>query len=215
MEKLLEKYNKECSVTSKLANNIWKAGNIILFITVLLCIVFKGILIAAVTLIISFIFLNILCEFINIRHIKKILRIRKVTLITNNRKRKKTAYQELDKFQKDWITNYCKKNKLNTINKLKILREELIQRREGRTIKYLNPVIVGSLLIAVWEECVDAAVKQVGLVYAILPLILSSIFISIIVGETLKQLKMNFFEDYSGYTRLEQLLLYRILKSNK
>ena len=213
MEKLIEKYKKECSIKSNLANGLWKVGNITLLIIIFLCLLARKILMTILIMVISIIFLYFLCEYINTRYIKNKIGLKGKVLI-------KTVYQELDKFQKDWITDYCKRNKLNNINKLKIIKQELKQRGERNSIKYVNPVIIGSLLIVVWEFVAEEVVEKIGLIYAILPLILLAVILSIIIGEINKQCKeqkqfMNVFQQYSGYERLEQLLLYRILKANK
>lgn len=40
-----------------------------------------------------------------------------------NKEDRKDIYKQFDIFQKNWITNYRKKNKINSIEKLKLLRE--------------------------------------------------------------------------------------------
>lgn len=134
------------------------------------------------------------------------------------KKIRKNIYQKFDEFQKGWITNFCKKNKINNIEKLKIVREEL----DNRTIiiRYIDPIIIGTLLIAMWELILQKISEEVGIGNAIFISIFLVISISIIIGWAKKEWKeqkefMNLFNRYSGNERLKELLLYKISKSNK
>lgn len=131
------------------------------------------------------------------------------------RKIRKKIYQEFDIFQKGWITNFCKKNKINNIEKLKIVKEELDKRTI--IIKYIDPIIIGTLLIAMWELILQKISEEVGIGNTILIGVFWVIIISIIVGWGKKEWReqkefMNLFNRYSGNERLKELLLYRILK---
>ena len=131
------------------------------------------------------------------------------------RKIRKKIYQDFDIFQKGWITNFCKKNKINNIEKLKIVKEELDKRTI--IIKYIDPIIIGTLLIAMWELILQKISEEVGIGNTILIGVFWVIIISIIVGWGKKEWReqkefMNLFNRYSGNERLKELLLYRILK---
>jgi len=216
VEKLIEQFNKECDVTSRSANQIWSIGQIILSSIFLYLVIEFGKF--SITIFIFFaicmFFLYFFCEYINLNKVKDRLKLKKIIIVKS--KYTKTTYEELDKFQKDWITNYCKRNNLNKISKLEIIRKEINNKREGK-IKYINPIIIGTLLIAVWETLVEERAKEIGsIIPTILPLIILSIFISVIIGEIMNQFKFNnLFKSYTGYERLEQLLLFVILKCNK
>lgn len=127
-------------------------------------------------------------------------------------------YQKLDEFQKKWITNYCKNNKINTIEKLKVIREEL--GKNNNIIKYINPTIVGTLSVASWGLICDQMSEKIGTLNTSLIGIIGAFIISIVINVFRKEWKeqvqfMNTFNKYAGYDRLKELILYRILKSNK
>lgn len=101
---------------------------------------------------------------------------------------------------------------------MKIIREELSKR--ANIIKYIDPILIGTLLLALWELILQNIAEHVGIVNTILIGVFLVIIISIIIGWIKKEWKeqkefMNLFNRYSGNERLKELLLYRILKSNK
>ncbi len=129
-------------------------------------------------------------------------------------------YNKIDEFQKDWITKYCKKNKLNSIDKLNILRQELKDEKKLRTTEYINPIIIGTLLISIWEIAIEKIVDKVGFWNMLSLAFVLIIGVSIFIG----WIKKIFIEDkeffiqykkFSDISRLEELLLYRILKCKK
>lgn len=84
----------------------------------------------------------------------------------------------------------------------------------------MNPIIIGSLSIPVWEILVQKMSKELGIVNAIIASILLSVIISILIGwfnkewEEQKEFYKS-FERYSGIDRLRELLVYVSLKLKK
>lgn len=217
MEKLIRKYKEECDLSSKLASRMWKIGQIIIIV------IFasyyantKELGINFIITIIAICVLHFICRCIESVSIARKMKIKcSVKEILLKKKIRKKIYQEFDIFQKGWITNFCKKNKINDIEKLKIVKEELDKRTI--IIKYIDPIIIGTLLIAMWELILQKISEEVGIGNTILIGVFLVIIISIIVGWGKKEWKeqkefMNLFNRYSGNERLKELLLYRILK---
>ncbi len=224
MEKLIEKYNKECNLTSKVASRLWKVGQIVLLsiFSIYYYVQPKNLLINFLLLIIFMLVLYFFCAYIEIRNISNILKMKKVrfTDMIFRKEEIRKIYRKFDIFQKNWITEYCKNNKINSIQKLKILREELQQKQNSNIIKYIDPILIGTLLLAIWEIVVQNISKEIGIASAILICIFSAIIISIIIGWLKKEWQeqkkfMSMFNEFSGNARLNNLLLYRILKSNR
>ena len=218
MEKLIKRYKEECDLSSKLASRLWKLGQIIvLFVAANYYIVNTNILLSFLIVTICIIILHIICECIETICIAKKMNIKyNVRKIILTKKNRKNIYQQFDKYQKEWITNFCKKNKINNIEKLKIIREELS--KKNNIIKYIDPIVIGTLLLALWEILLQNILEIIGLAYRILIGLFLVIIISIILGWMKKEWKeqkefMNIFNRYSGSERLRDLLLYRILKS--
>lgn len=217
MEKLIRKYKEECDLSSKLASRMWKIGQIIIIV------IFasyyantKELGINFIITIIAICVLHFICRCIESVSIAREMKIKcSVKEILLKKKIRKKIYQEFDIFQKGWITNFCKKNKINDIEKLKIVKEELDKRTI--IIKYIDPIIIGTLLIAMWELILQKISEEIGIGNTILIGVFLVIIISIIVGWGKKEWKeqkefMNLFNRYSGNERLKELLLYRILK---
>lgn len=217
MEKLIRKYKEECDLSSRLASRMWKIGQIIIIV------IFasyyantKELGINFIITIIAICVLHFICRCIESVSIARKMKIKcSVKEILLKKKIRKKIYQEFDIFQKGWITNFCKKNKINDIEKLKIVKEELDKRTI--IIKYIDPIIIGTLLIAMWELILQKISEEVGIGNTILIGVFLVIIISIIVGWGKKEWKeqkefMNLFNRYSGNERLKELLLYRILK---
>jgi len=224
LEKLIQKYKEECSLESKIASRVWRSffiGILVMFIVIE--IVFHNLLVYGIGLTVflgSGIILWLICTCIEIKYIAKKLDIQNIEYkgLKEMKKSREKVYKEIEKFQKDWITNYCKKNKINTIEKLKIIREE-IQRKQDKT-KYLNPVIMGSLLLAIWEILVQKIYEIGGFINCVAVCIFLAGIISIIVmwiqKEWREQMKfLSEFSKYSGMYRLDGLLMYEILKTKK
>lgn len=219
MEKLIRKYKEECDLSSKLASRMWKIGQIII-ISIFASYYAKTKVLGMnfFITIVEILILYLICSCIESVSIAKKLKIKySIKEIVLKKKVRKNIYQEFDKFQKGWITNYCKKNKINNIEKLKVIREELNKRTV--IIRYIDPIIIGTLLIAMWEIILQRILEKVGISNTILIGLFLVIIISIIIGWIKKEWReqkefMNLFNRYSGNERLKELLLYRILKSN-
>ena len=217
MEKLIYQYNKKCNLTSKSANRLWKIGQvIILLIFSIFYILYIGFFISLVSMII----LYFICTCIEIVKICNKLQIDLEKKNILKRGYRKGLYEKFDIFQKKWITNYCKQNKIDKIEKLKLLREELGRKQDNSIIKYIDPIIIGTLLLSVWEVLVQKTSEKFGAMNAIVICVILAVILSIVIGWFRKEWQeqkefMSLFNKFSGYNRLSYLLLYRILKINK
>lgn len=219
MQKLLETYKEECAIKSKAASVIWKMGIVILSI---LYIKFayggQNYFKMFVIFLIAIAILYIIClEIFRTQAFKKMNSFKKNEI--KNKKIRQT-YLEIDKYQKDWISCYCKKNKINQISKLKIIRESLNNEEKERTIRYINPLIIGTLLFTIWEMGLEKVSEQIGFTNMIILSIVIAILISVIIGVIRKEFlenKKTFleFDRFANNKRLEDLLLYEILKCKK
>ena len=220
MEKIIRKYKEECDLSSKLASRMWKIGQIIFISIFAICYAnTKEFGINFLITIIAICVLHFICRCIESVNIAKKMKTKySVNEIILKKKIRKNIYREFDKFQKGWISNFCKKNKINNIEKLKIVREELDKRTV--IIRYIDPIVIGTLFISMWELILQKISEEVGLGNTILIGVFFVITISIIIGWIKKEWReqkefMNLFNRYSGNERLKELLLYRILKTNK
>ncbi|MFQ9264909.1 MAG: hypothetical protein ACLR44_07455 [Clostridia bacterium] len=219
MEKLLQKYKDECAISSKLASIIWKIGIIILSIVYIkLSYGNQNYFKMFVWLLIGILILYLLCLFFFKR--KAFNKIYSGKGNKNNCKKLKILYLEIDKYQKNWMTNYCKKNKLNEISKLEILRSSLCEERKIKTINYINPIIIGTLTFTIWEIGLQKLSDKIGYINMIFIAIVVAVILSVIIGimkkEFIEDKEMFFeFDKFESNKRLEDLLLYEILKCKK
>ena len=219
MEKLLQKYKDECAISSKLASIIWKIGIIILSIVYIkLSYGNQNYFKMFVWLLIGILILYLLCLFFFKR--KAFNKIYSGKGNKNNCKKLKILYLEIDKYQKNWMTNYCKKNKLNEISKLEILRSSLCEERKIKTINYINQIIIGTLTFTIWEIGLQKLSDKIGYINMIFIAIVVAVILSVIIGimkkEFIEDKEMFFeFDKFESNKRLEDLLLYEILKCKK
>lgn len=219
MEKLLQRYKDECAISSKLASIIWKIGIIILsIIYIKSSYKSQNYFEMFVLLLMSVLILYLLCLGIFKRKASNKIYLGKEN--KNNCKKLKTLYLEIDKYQKNWMTNYCKRNKLNEISKLEILRSSLCEERKIKTISYINPIIIGSLTFTIWEMGLQKLNDKIGYVNMICIAIVVAVILSVIIGIMKKEFIENKemfleFDKFASDKRLEDLLLYEILKCKK
>lgn len=219
MEKLLQRYKIECAISSKLASNIWKIGIIILSIVYMkLSYGNQNYFKMFVLFLIGILILYLLCLFIFKRKVFNKIYLGKGN--KNNCKRLKFLYLEIDKYQKNWITNYCKKNKINEISKLEILRSNLCEERKQKAINYINPIIIGSLTFTIWEIGLQKLSEKIGYINMIFVAMVVAVILSVILGVLKKEFIENKemfleFDKFASNKRLEDLLLYEILKCKK
>lgn len=216
MEKLLQKYKDECAISSKLASIIWKIGIIILSIVYIkLSYGNQNYFKMFFLFLIGILILYLLCLFIFKR--KAFNKIYSSKENKNNCKKLKILYLEIDKYQKKWMTNYCKKNKLNEISKLEILRSSLCEERKIKTINYISPIIIGTLTFTIWEIGLQKLSDKIGYINMIFIATVVAVLLSVIIGimkkEFIEDKEMFFeFDKFETNKRLEDLLLYEILK---
>ena len=221
MEKLIYQYNKNCNLTSKLANRLWRIGQvIILLIFSTFYVLYKEFFIGFSISLISIIILYFICTYIEIVKICNKLQINLEKKKILNRNYIKGLYEKFDIFQKKWITNYCKQNQIDKIQKLNLLRDELEKKQDKSIIKYIDPIIIGTLLLSAWEILVQKMSEQFGTMNAIIICAMLAVILSIVIGWIRKEWQeqkdfMSIFNRFSGYNRLSNLLLYRILKTNR
>lgn len=219
MDKLLQKYKQECAIYSKPASIIWKVGLVIISILYIKISYERQnyfeifILCMGLVVILYFICLNIFKR----AAFKKIYCNNKTKIKS---KKIKELFKEINKYQKDWITVYCKKNRINQISKLEILRDNLSEERKSKTISYINPIIIGTLTFTIWEIGLQKLSDKIGFINTIFVATAMAIAISISIGIVKKEFIENKefileFDKYRSNKRLEKLLLYEILKAKK
>ncbi len=103
---------------------------------------------------------------------------------------------------------------------MEILRNSLSEERKNKTISYINPIIIGTLTFTIWEIGLQKMNDKIGFINTIFVAIAAAVVISIIIGILKKEFIENKefileFDKYSSNKRLENLILYEILKAKK
>jgi hypothetical protein len=219
MQRLIERYKVECSINSKVASILWKIGIIILSIVYIkLSYESQNYFKMFIVFLIGILILYLLCLFIFKR--KAFNKIYSGKVNKNNCKKLKILYLEIDKYQKNWMTNYCKRNNIDKISKLEILKSDLCEERKLKAISYINPIIIGSLTFTIWEIGLQKLSDKIGYINMIFIAIVVEIILSVIIGIMKKEFIENKemfleFDKFASNKRLEDLLLYEILKCKK
>ena len=220
MEKIIREFKENAAIKSKLASIVWKLGIILDSVTYFIYVIYfkKNLYIFLYFIIIILLFFISNCIFI--KNASKKLNIKTNIIKYFDIQYIRFIYEKIDQYQKDWITKYCKRNKLNCIEKLNIVRQEIRNEKESKTIKYINPLIIGTLLISVWEVTIERIMDKVGFWNMLSLAIVLIIGLSVFIGWIKKIFTEDkeFFvqyEKFSNISRLEELLLYRILKCKK
>lgn len=220
MQKLIDKYNAECAIKSTRANIIWKMG--VILNSIIYCINVIGlkrnnyILLYFIIMIILF----IVSQIVFVVDIGKKIGVRRSSKFFISLKYIRSVYKKIEEFQNQWIIKYCKYNKINTINKIQIIFQEIKSKREKSEVKYLNPIIIGTLFLTIWEITIEKLTVNIGF-WNMLPIaVISIIGLSVGIGWLSKEIiedKKIFdqFEKYCGNQRLEELLIEVALKCKK
>ena len=220
MQKLIDKYNAECAIKSTCANIIWKMG--IILNSIIYCINVIGlkrnnyILLYFIIIIILF----FVSQIVFVVDIGKRIGVKKSSKFLISLKYIRSVYKKIEEFQNQWIIKYCKYNKINTINKIQIIFQEIKSKREKSEIKYLNPIIIGTLFLTIWEITIEKLTVNIGfwnmLPIAVISIIGLSVGIGWISKEIIEDKKIfNQFQEYCGNQRLEELLIEVALKCKK
>ena len=219
MEKLLQEYKQECAIYSKKASFIWKVGLVIIFIIYIKISYERQNYIEIFVLSMGLVgVLYFVCLYILKKAALNKIYCNDKTKIKS--KNLKNLFEEINKYQKNWISIYCKRNGINQISKLEILMNSLCEERKSKTISYINPIIIGTLTFTIWEIGLQKLDDKIGFINTIFIGVAAAIVIPIIIGILKKEFIENKdfileFDKYSSNKRLEKLLLYEILKAKK
>lgn len=125
MQKLIDKYNTECSIKSTHANIIWKIG--IILNSIIYCINVIG-LKRNNYILLYFIIMIILfgvSQIVFVVDIGKRMGVSRSSKFFISLKYIRSVYKKIEEFQNQWIIKYCKYNKINTISKVQIIYQEI------------------------------------------------------------------------------------------
>ena len=76
----------------------------------------------------------------------------------------KKICSKIESFQKNWITNFCKKKKIDTFNKLNLILTELKIRKEKATTKYMEWELVTSIVLSLLQNWINDASNEMNLI---------------------------------------------------
>ena len=79
-------------------------------------------------------------------------------------KKMKKICSKIELFQKNWITNFCKKKKIDTFNKLNLILTELKIRKEKATTKYMEWELVTSIVLSLLQNWINDASNEMNLI---------------------------------------------------
>lgn len=225
MNDLIKKYNSECEIVSKLSDKIWKYSQIgIYFFTVFIFyyFMFQKKYLLAFILSFGFSILFSCVIFYVCMHINDFVIARNLNFVNIARKNninRDTLYKKLDLYQKNWIIDYCKSNNIDSIDKIKILREELKEKiqKTNKKVKLIDyPTIISSII----SNFIFTGFTSTYSYFNLLLFTIIALTYVYLLKFSIKQFQdfsnnESYFNKYLGYDRLSELLLYCILKSNK
>lgn len=220
MEEIIEKYNEKCAITSKFASGIWK-GAIILFIVAYFYLYYCGhnvYLVAgfgAIFLVLIFMLTEIIFMYRVSRrlgldyNLKEGFSIQQIKKVNN----------AIDKYQKDWITSYCKKRKINTFDKLTLILQG-IKDKERKWIKYVDWTVISGILYSLIPEFIKEILAggdfTSKIIFGTSLILIISIILNVIRSEFEKFREMfNSVNAFSNLKRLEDLVFYMAMKCKR
>ena len=220
MEEIIEKYNKECAVNCKLASGIWKVS-IIVFIIAYFYLYYRGhnvYLVAglgAIFLVLVFMLTEIFFMYKASRRLSLDYNLKEGFSIQQIKK----VNNAIDKYQKDWITSYCKKRKINTFDKLSLILQEL-RDRERKWIKYVDWTVISGILYSLIPEFIKEFLAEGNFTSKVILgaslILIISIILNIIRSEFEKLREMfNSVNAFSNLKRLEDLVFYMAMKCKR
>ena len=215
MEKIKNDYKKYGAIGSKLTEVLWNTGN--LFVLIILFISTKKGVELSIFAIILFIILYIICDIIFVAKVKNQIKIRNKFVFFHPVKYRKGINIEIKRFQKNWIHNYCKHNRINSIEKLKYILKRLQDRKEKIYLWNMVTLFI-TLMIPVIEILLEYVDKNLKIIF----LFLLVWFFTLIGGYAIfklsyyfKKYVMDGFQDFSNEKNLELLLEEEMLYLKK
>ena len=162
------------------------------------------------------IIIGVICLLIA-KRIKKTL-IKKASCLKNTYNNKNTnigeIFSEIVNFQEEWIIKYFKENKINTREKILLIKDGIGKKVEIN--KYINPVILGTLFLSIWSHILDDMFSSSnhweGIIVSIIWAIAICVILNFLIREHQEHLKfVKTFEETSGLKQLENLIEYAII----
>lgn len=220
MEEIIQKYNEECAVSNKLASGIWKVS-IIAFIIVYFWLYYCGYntylvaILGAAFLALVFVF----TEIIFVCNVSKRLSFDYSFKDVFSFRVIKEIYNAIDKYQKDWITLYCKKRRINSFDKLYLILQEL-KDKERKWIKYVDWTVISGIIYSLIPDFIKESLTSGDLANKIIQatiLVLGISFIINVIRSEFEKFREIFdsINIFSNLKRLENLFFYVIMKCKK
>ncbi len=215
MKDIIKRYKEECEIVSKVASKIYQLGTtilIILFVLISLILndIFKILISIPILLLISYI-LFMLCSKIYDKELET--KAKKVAKLDKHTKRMEFE-SVIDEYQKSWISNYVRKNKLRKLSKLSIVIDEIQKEIDRKSInKYIEILIIPAVFSFVIDIAKSNSINESAVLF---------VRYIICVGVTMSSVYCinnlniyNVFNKYIGLERLKQLLIYIAIKKGR
>lgn len=218
LEEIMKNYEEDGALKSKCANFIWKLWQIS-SVMLYFYFVFKGYNawgLAAIYFTATCV-IFIVTEAIYMNKISKKLNIDYNLKKDFNIAGEKRMYNEIEKYQKNWITLFLKRRGINKSNKLYILLNEIKEKNSKENIKYIDGAIISAVLFSLFPSLFEKTISGLNISSILFLYIVISIATSIIIGYIKKSWigDKKFFDHYNAFSsseRLEELIFYRIMK---
>ena len=214
MKKIIEQYNKECEIPPKGISIFYQVIIIVLMVLFTLISLNSNnifmILICIPILFVVFVVLYSTCSIIYTKQLKAKI---KETLKLNDNVNTVNYEEIIDQYQKKWISNYIRKNKLRKFSKLSIIINELQQEIDKKSIKkYIEILIIPAIFSLAVDIANSNGVNDV--VLFVRYIICTGVTISVVyflnnLGD------YNRFKRYIGLERLKELLIHAAIKHGR
>lgn len=217
MDKLINTYLDKYEKLFKISNITWNAGVIIA--SIVFCLKFCSISNLINWLNAVFLFaliitaLNAICLFIYKIELMRYYKD-KINLKNLNKKEIICYENKLDKEQKDFITNYVRKNKISKVGKLQIVINELHEKinsvgyNKSQELFIIPAILSFAMSMIQYDEKIGFAVYLLQSIFCVV--------FAIVVTKGFNEIcHMANFKRYTGLKRLKELLVNVSLKYGK
>lgn len=215
MEKIKEKYNNECDIKLSYIGKIYKRIGVVLSI-LYICVVLTNYNLSIIIFatIIYFIIMCLTFCILNFIYKKSLYKKLKVLYKVNFGKNVREYERVLDDFQKKWISDYIRKNKINKLGKLSIIIDEITKEIDNKLYKKYIDIIIMPAIFNFFINIVNLNYEKdiMGLLTVVVICILTTYAYANLID---KIDQSNVFNKYSGLERLKELLVHASLKHGR